>query len=243
MKLDKVFKQFIKNLGFDIKIKKFPYGDLKRRMQLIHHHQIEAILDVGANTGQFGQLMRMAGFKKQLYSFEPLSEAFRKLENKAKKDRLWQAYNLAVGSEDQKSIINISKNSFSSSLLNIMPEHIDATANSRFVDQEEVEVKKLDTMLPQILPSSYDNLYLKIDTQGYSMEVLKGAEKSFPRIKGIQIELAVAQLYENEPIYLEIIEFLKLRNYQLYSLESGFSHKKTGKMLQMEGVFYRESSL
>src|ERR1700722_9521358 len=77
----------------------------------IDNRRINLVLDVGANTGQFGQLLRRRGYAGQIISFEPVKEAFRELESAARGDDLWTTANLALGPSSGVMAINISKNS------------------------------------------------------------------------------------------------------------------------------------
>jgi hypothetical protein len=80
---------------------------------------------------------------------------------------------------------------------------------------------------------------LKIDTQGYEMAVLRGAEKMLPRLAGVQLELSLAPLYEGQTLYLELIDWLRARGFDLWSVIPGFVDPSSGRMLQFDGVFFR----
>lgn len=78
---------------------------------------------------------------------------------------------------------------------------------------------------------------MKIDVQGFERQVLAGATEILPQVKGIQLELSLVPLYESQPIYREMIKFLEKLGYELYALVPGFTEHKTGKLLQMDGIF------
>ena len=78
-------KRFFNSI-FGIEIKKYPTDELYRRITLIKHHNIDVILDIGANIGQYGSEMRNLGFKGEIISFEPMKKAFSKLEKNSSKD-------------------------------------------------------------------------------------------------------------------------------------------------------------
>ena len=82
--------------------------------------------------------------------------------------------------------------------------------------------------------------FIKIDTQGYEMEVLKGAESTLRLASGIKVEVSIAPLYEGQPDYLSLIEFIRSAGFSLWSIEPGFSDPKTGRLLQFDAVFFRE---
>ena len=65
-------------------------------MDFIENRGINLVLDVGANTGQFGRSLRNRGYAGRIISFEPVKEAFTALENAARGDDLWTTSNLAL---------------------------------------------------------------------------------------------------------------------------------------------------
>ncbi|MBK9316494.1 MAG: FkbM family methyltransferase [Acidobacteria bacterium] len=98
-------------LGYDISRFDPTSHYLARRKKLIELYEIDLILDVGANTGQYAQQIRKAfGFSGRIVSFEPLSNEFDKLRFNADKDSKWDAINCALGSTNERSSINIAGN-------------------------------------------------------------------------------------------------------------------------------------
>ena len=61
---------------FKIDLKKYPAVDLRRRKKLLDHHRITKILDIGANSGQYGLETIKIGFKGAIISFEPDKKCF-----------------------------------------------------------------------------------------------------------------------------------------------------------------------
>jgi FkbM family methyltransferase len=234
-----ILKKFLKAIGLPLRVKKYPFGDKKRRIQLLNYHKINKILDVGANKGQYVETMRDLGYKGKIVSYEPLTSAFQSLERNSKNDKLWQIHNIGIGSQNEKVKINISKNSFSSSILNILDSHVNAYPDSAYIDKEEITIKTLDSIFQDFYEPN-DRILLKIDTQGYEKQVLLGAEESLKHILGVQLEMAITPLYQDESLYTDIIEHLQERGFSLHSVEPGSSDSKSGRMLQMEGIFYRD---
>ena len=221
-----------------MKVIRYPEADLRRRLLLIDNFRINKILDVGANAGFYAIEMRKLGFKGDIISFEPLKDAFEKLARASSKDARWQAQNIALGDADTESMINIAGNSYSSSLLDMMPAHLESAPESDYINKQAVQVRKLDSIFSQYYKPG-DNILLKIDTQGFEKNVLEGAAQSLQKIKGIQLEMSVVELYQGEMLYHEMTGYLKERGFELYSLENGFWNKKTGQLLQVDGIFFR----
>lgn len=237
MKFINLIKKLIN--PFKIDIVKYPNSDLRRRRKLLEHHKISKILDVGANVGQYAMLTRKLGFKGKILSFEPILSEFNKLSKNSKKDKNWKIYNLAIGSREEKSTINISRNSYSSSMLEILESHTSCSPDSGFIKKEAINVTTIDKLFGDLVNKN-DVVFLKIDVQGAEKDVIQGAEESLKRIKGIQIEMSLEELYKDESLFLEMVMRLKNLGFNLYSLENGFFNASTGKLLQVDGIFFRD---
>lgn len=233
LKIKRIF-----NSVLGIEITKYPTDELYRRIALLKHHNIDVILDIGANVGQYGGEMRNLGFTGEIISFEPMKKAFKKLAKNASKDANWKVYNYSIGERDGQTTINIAKNSVSSSLLENLPQLTDSAPEAKFIEKETIEIRKLDSVFDN-LNLKNKTVYLKIDTQGYEEMVLIGAEKSLEFVTGIQIEMAFVPSYQGAITFDKMKEKLNNLGFHLLALENGFYDKKTGKQLEVDGVFYK----
>ena len=68
------------NKIFKIEVIKYPTPELDRRIKLLKHYNIDVVLDVGANIGQYASELRNIGYSGRIISFEPTTAAFKKLE-------------------------------------------------------------------------------------------------------------------------------------------------------------------
>lgn len=179
---------------------------------LFRRLEIDCVLDVGANRGQFRDLLRNeAGYEGLIVSFEPIAANIEVLRERASKDDMWKIYGLALGSIDGMMPINVMKQDMFSSLLEPETgENIQQFKELNSVARvEQVEVRRLDGLFDEIVRSHQaKHVYLKLDTQGYDLEVVKGAGSVLPRLAGMQTEVAVQQLYKGMPSYLESIRVL-----------------------------------
>ena len=200
---------------------------------------IDHVIDVGANEGQYAQSMRRLGYTGHISSFEPLLDVFEKLKVNSVEDSNWQVANLALGNKDEQQEINVSKNTVSSSILEILPEHIKNEPGSIFIRKEKVNVKKIDTIWKEISFGS-SNVFLKLDVQGYEKFVLEGAAESLKYIKVIQVEMALTALYSGELLLADMVYYMEKLDYVLYSLINGFNNFETGQLFQVDGIFVRK---
>lgn len=210
-----------------------------RRKKIIQTYKIDTVLDIGANTGQFSQQLREdLGYKKMILSFEPLSSAFEMLEERAKDDMGWEVFNFALGDIDKLEDINIAGNSESSSILDMLPSHLDSAPESLYISKETVKIKKLDSIFDSLCTTN-NNIYMKIDTQGYESKVLKGAENSLKHIDTVQMEMSLVALYDGELLFNDMYMLMNDLGYSLISIEPVFSDPNSGQLLQIDGIFHR----
>ena len=211
-----------------------------RRIKLLHHYRIDLVFDVGANKGNYAIGIMDAGYEGRIVSFEPLSSAYSIIRKKSMKYGNWAlAPRCAIGSSNSEIEINISANSVSSTLLNMLDSHIEGAPESRIIGKEKVHVFSLDEIGPGFTGNA-KNLFLKIDVQGFEQEVLKGAEKMIAEAKGIEMEISLIPLYEGQSWLLpEVLAYMKEKGFQLTSIVPAFIDHTTGKVLQCDGIFFR----
>ena len=236
----KVIRNLLKKMERDLVAYHYTTHPVARRMHLIHAHGVSLILDVGANAGQFGREMRELGYRGRIVSFEPLKGAYAQLRHAAKRDALWTTYNYGIGSRDGAANINVAGNVQSSSLLAMLPRHLRSAPESLYLGREEITVRSLDSVLPEIEIGN-EVVYLKSDTQGYEAEVLKGGEETLKRAVGVQMELSLVPLYEGETLLADMIHEMDAKGFQIMSLEPAFADPVSGQLLQVDGIFFRNS--
>jgi FkbM family methyltransferase len=234
-----VIQKFFNLNGYQIRKYPPPFEiDIQRRMQLIRNFNINKILDVGANKGQYASAMRTFGYTGDIISFEPLKYEFSKLLESSAADSRWEAVNIALGDEEKETDINIAGNSISSSILDMLPTHIESAPHSAYIGKERIKITTLDSIFFSFCKEN-DRVLLKVDTQGFERNVLSGAERSLQNIIGIQIEMSLVPLYSDGVLLREMIDYLESRNFSLFSLENGFWDRNTGRLLQVDGIFYK----
>jgi FkbM family methyltransferase len=220
-------------------VRRFSKHPLARRIELFEKHSIDLVFDIGANLGQYGNQLRDIGYKGRIVSFEPIHAVFEELDKQAKRDQLWSTANLGIGAEDEKSTINIAGNLYSSSFLDMLPRHVKAEPKSAYIDQQEVDIKKVDSIIDSYFQPG-DKLFVKMDTQGFEKFVFAGMEASWPYIEGIQVEMAIVPLYEGEFLLGDFLRFLEEKGYELVGLEPGFCDPESSELLQVDGIFFRK---
>ena len=203
---------------------------------LLSKLNIDTVLDIGANEGQFAKKLRNIGYKEKIISFEPLNKVFDILKKESDNDASWQASNIAIGDKDGETIINESNYSLSSSILPMSKLHLEAKENSNYIGKQKVSIKKIDTVIDSENLIK-NNLFLKIDTQGFEYQVISGSIENLKNIRAILCELTLVELYEGQKLWLDIVELLTANNFEIWSLEKGFQNSKNRQILQIDCIF------
>jgi len=191
------------------------------------------VVDVGANTGQFGIDIRRYGFSGQIISFEPISDAYENLSKTIKKHQPWKAIQIGLGSFESQQTINISGNAgLSSSLLAMKPIHLINFPESKTVSTQKVSISTVDKQL-DFLAIDPKKVMLKLDVQGYESEVLKGASRSLAEIPLCYLEISIIALYEGEITFLPILNMLYDSGHEVIDVFRGIK-AKNGQLLQLD---------
>jgi FkbM family methyltransferase len=162
---------------------------------------ISCVLDVGARCGDYGLWLRRNGYRGDMISFEPIKDNFKELAKAAAHDSNWHCFNYALGAEDGIASINVSRHTEFSSF-----RQPNSTAARLFGGEpevqrsEEVEIRQLDSVLDTLPTRLSNRTYLKLDTQGWDLEVLKGAHRALNYVVALQTEVAVQPIYEEMPV-------------------------------------------
>jgi FkbM family methyltransferase len=234
-----LIKASMRRLGFELRRYRPESSEDARFMAMLSAHRVDLVLDVGANTGQFGQLLRTAGYGGRIVSFEPLSAARRQLVVESRNDPLWKvAPQVAIGSEDGEIELHIAGNSVSSSVLPMLKTHARAAPDSVYVGSERVPLRRLDAAASGYLRPD-DNLFLKIDTQGYEDRVLQGAPGLLRRAVGLQLELSFVPLYEGQRLHDDMVAKLRVSGFELWNITPAFVDPRNGRLLQVDATFFR----
>ena len=194
---------FILALSLDAKGYK-NYGNFEKTgeksfIRLIKN-EINFSIDVGANVGNYTKLL-LSETSSKVISFEPLPEAFNELKKiKLEYENRLDIYNVAIGIENNKlDLFYGDKKSEKASLVpNLEKLSFVGDLNKNKIS---VEVKKLDHFESYFSDKQID--FIKIDTEGFEYEVLRGAEKLLKKHKPkfIQIEFNWHQLIKKQTLY------------------------------------------
>ena len=167
---------------------------------------ISYVLDVGARCGDYGLWLRRNGYRGHIISFEPIKDSFKDLAARAARDSMWHCCNYALGAEDSIASINVSNHTQFSSFRQPNTAATTLFGGAPGVQRsEKVEIRRLDSVLDTLPSKLSDKTYLKLDTQGWDLEVLNGAHRALDYVIALQTEVAVQPIYDEMPVMQETL--------------------------------------
>jgi FkbM family methyltransferase len=201
---------------------------------VLRNFNCDYIVDVGANRGQFALIARKVFPRAKIHSFEPLEEPAQIFKKIFGNDPNVIFYPYAIGREKTTSTIHVTKDDDSSSMLPITK-----TQSSLFPGATEKETRQV-TILPlsqalgntPIPPASL----LKIDVQGFELDVLQGCEDILNRFSHLYIECSFIELYEGQALAHQIIAWLEQRSFILVGVYNLY-YQKNGMAVQGDFLF------
>lgn len=180
---------------------------------LLSNIYCKTIIDIGANRGQFSLVARHCFKDAQIFAFEPLPQPFKVLQNIFVHDHMITLYQMAIGSASIPQQMHISQKDDSSSLLPITELQNKVFPGTKEKAIINVDVKPLDSILKK--NGVRHPALLKIDVQGYELEVLKGCKNILSLLAYVYVECSYQELYQGQPLANEIISFLNQQGFDL----------------------------
>jgi FkbM family methyltransferase len=188
--------------------------------------QIEHIIDVGANEGQFAFMARYAWPSARIDCFEPDPDAFSRLKENHGDDRLINLYNNAIGSESTELFLNLGKTSAQNSFLQEL-----GTSSQESIAVPVITLDEIYQSFPR------ETTLLKVDVQGYELEVLKGANALLSHLNFVLLEISLTNLYKEGVEIDTLWQFMKNNGYRYYSIIDQYRDSVSHNILQMDVIF------
>jgi FkbM family methyltransferase len=176
-----------------------PPGSYERHLRdYLSQLGINVVLDVGAYIGNYARELRRAGYGGRIISFEPVPASYEQLNASMHRDSLWSGQPFGLSDENREAIINTHSKGVFNSLLNLREGAERAySLDPAFRSQTAIQLRRLDAVLPQLIegvPSP--RIFMKLDTQGHDISVVKGASGVLDLIAGLQSELPAVEIYD-----------------------------------------------
>lgn len=216
-----------------------PFADHVRR--ILEKHQVDCVFDVGATDGAYAMWLReQAGFAGHIVSFEPIPRHAAALERHALKDAKWHIMPVALGREPGTADFHVMASDVFSSFLKP-----DASQPGQYADSNKVSettpviVRTVADIWAELSPKlQASRLYLKMDTQGFDLEVFAGATAAIPSIVALQSEMAFHKIYAGCAGFEEALACFQAAGFRLSMLHP-ISLDDQLAMIEADGVFVR----
>ena len=234
-----ITRRLAQAFGYDL-VPRRKFKDLDAQLVATLERQgVDAVVDIGANLGQYATRLRAAGWRGPVLSIEPIPEVHAALVRRAATDPAWEiAPPMAIGAEGGETLLEVSAESDMSSSLRQSPLLQAISPSSAVVRRIAVPQRRLDE-LDALRLRPWRRLFVKVDVQGGEPGVLAGMAGLWDRVAGLQLELALVPLYEGERPWLDMIAGLASRGFAPYLLFPGYFARALGRQVQLDAVFYR----
>lgn len=217
-------RSFLRRKGYDI----IRHKELPEWLNL---HEIDIVLDIGANDGRYATEIREAGWEGKIVSFEPQPAVFERLKERMARDSDWSGYQIGLGSADSTLTLNAYG-------LDVLSSFLKKREDDQTVRRIDVPVNRPEAILDDIL-GDRKRPFVKIDTQGFEMEIIRGFGPRVKDVVGWQIELSVEPLYEGQPMIEEVISNMRSNGFSLWRIVPGLRDPATLQAFELDGIFFR----
>ena len=193
----------------------------KRIVNFLKEKSIKIIIDVGTHKGEFINCFLEINSVKKIFAFEPQKKIFELLKKKFLDNKKVYLNNIALDNHDGKKEIKINKMSSTSTLNDINDTSFYFKFKSfllfeknSVVSQYEINTTSLDNFF--LNESLQDNTLIKIDTEGYEFNILKGLTKQLlKKINFIYFEHHYDLMIKKNYNFSDINSFLLKNNFKL----------------------------
>lgn len=194
--------------------------EVKQLQNFFDIFQIDCVFDVGANKGQYADMLRTEiGFKGWILSFEPNPELAEILNAKSKCDPKWLICNYALSKSEGIYDFNVMTDSQFSSFNNpkdtLLPTLDSMNQIARIVP---VKTRTINSIFPELQETyRFERPFLKMDTQGHDTDVFSGASSCILNFLGMQSELAIQKIYQDGMGFHDALRLYEANGFSLSS--------------------------
>ncbi len=237
----RALRRILQRAGFDVRRHDALGSPNLLRRRVLEFHRIELVIDGGANVGQYASKLREHGYAGEIVSFEPASAAFERLERTARGDPRWSCRQEGLAAQRGSGELRLAANSVSSSLLDATPALLACVPGARQAASETVRLVRLDDLAAELGIARRPTL-LKLDLQGYELEALRGAQASLATLALVEVEQSLLPLYEGDPTFEQLLEFMRSRRFRVVSIEPNTLDPRSHHVIEVNAMFAREGA-
>jgi FkbM family methyltransferase len=199
---------------------------------------IRTVLDVGAHEGRWAKACRLALPEVTICSFEPIPACNAVLRARMRGDAKHRVYPFALGRTLGELRLQLHAYSASSSLLSATDEFKKLNQGDRTVSEFLVPVMTLDSLKDS---ESWEGpILLKLDVQGYELEVVKGSVTLLPNIASIVAETSFRPLYHGQVVFGAFHDYLAGFGFRYFGSAGTVLQLSNKLEIQQDSVFINE---
>jgi len=215
---------------------------------ILRDKDVNCVLDVGANVGQFARSLRRNGYTGRIVSFEPVAGLVKELKRASEDDPDWHIFEFALGDAPGEFEIHIAHGDANqmgtmSSLLPSSEFGQEWSAKLRDMPTELIAVRRLDAIFEDVVQGIADpRVYLKMDTQGYDLKAFSGAGQCLDKVVGLQSEVSCVPIYDGMPHMLEQLAAYEAAGYSPAGIFQVSRHRASLRVIEFDVVMVKEQT-
>jgi FkbM family methyltransferase len=192
---------------------------------------LNTVVDIGANRGQFALCIRHLYPRAQIFSFEPLKKPTLAWLRNFGTDTRAKLFNKAIALQSGSATMSVSRWDVSSSLLPFSQAQHDNFPLTEEASREVVETVVLDACIGE--QDIRGCALLKLDVQGFELTALQGCSVLLERFQYVYVEASFIELYIGQALATEVLEFLLNRGFKLICV-ANLSYGKSARPIQAD---------
>ena len=200
-------------------------------LRLLHANGLapDWIIDVGAYAGGWARMARGVFERARILMVEANPECAAALHAARSELGNCEATIALLGREPRSDV----------------PFYAMATGSSVLPELTEVSRKVLSlpmSTLDALVPADASRVLLKLDVQGYELEILRGAPQTLERCVAVLLEVSLLPYNAGGPLLAEVVSFMHARHFVAYDVCASLRRKSDLAMCQADLVFVPEDS-
>jgi FkbM family methyltransferase len=210
---------------------------------LLRELDVNCVLDVGANVGQYAKRLRAGGYTGRIVSFEPVAALADELRQTASDDPDWQVMQCALGEVDEETEINVRPGAMSS-LLPSSDFGKTWSKRLRETESQTIQVRRLDGVFGEAVAGIDEpRVYLKLDTQGFDLQAFAGGGECLKQVVGMQSEVSCVPIYDNMPRLPEQISTYEAQGFEITGMFPVTRHRASLRVIEFDVTMVRAEAV
>jgi FkbM family methyltransferase len=228
-------RKMFNHIGIDV----HRYDASLNNLSWLYKYDFDTFLDIGANVGSVSLEVLREKPHIKVIAFEPLKDAYSKLQSNLAFHTNYQGFNLALGDSNGQVEFHRSSHATSSSVLPMADLHKQSFPSSSKDTIETVEIKRLDDLIMQENILLGKEVFTKIDVQGFEYDVLLGGVETISKSKVIICEVSFDFLYEDQKLFDDVYKLIQGMGFLFVGMLSQIHHPNSGRILQANAIFQK----